>query len=381
MDRRALILGFFIIAVFGGMIRMSDPVNSAFSTFPIDILYVNQELYYKNQTLPNYFKTNAANFTGPTGSQGPRGYNVTQGIQGIQGIQGPRGYDGIQGEIGPQGLQGIQGYNGTQGIQGIRGYNGTQGIQGERGYNGTRGVQGTPGEQGIPGLKGDTGDTGSQGLKGDTGLTGPQGDPGTPGAKGDKGDIGLQGPVGDSSFDVYYYRHYGTTTYESWYTSPRAGTALAGTALAANRMYAMPFITPKAITIDQIGIYVSTLSTTTARLGIYNDGGNCYPGTLLLDAGTVDVTATGAKKIAINQVLGANKLYWLVIVCAATPAIYCIPVAAVINVLGTSSALGTAQNAGLYVSQTYGTLPSSFPASPTMITAAPIPAIFVRLSA
>jgi hypothetical protein len=202
-------------------------------------------------------------------------------------------------------------------------------------------------------------------IKGLAGDTGPKGDTGDPGS---------------SSFDVSYYRHYGTTPYESWYTSPRAGTALAGSALAANRMYAMPFISPKAITIDQIGVYVSTLSTTTARLGIYNDNGNCYPGTLLLDAGTIDVTATGAKKIAINQVLGTNKLYWFVIVCAATPSIYCIPVAAVISILGTSSALGTAQYAGLYVSQTYGALPGTFPASPTMITAAPIPCIWIRLS-
>jgi hypothetical protein len=180
--------------------------------------------------------------------------------------------------------------------------------------------------------------------------------------------------------DVSYFRKYGTTNYEAWFTSPRGGTALSGSALTAARMYAVPFICPKAITLDRIGVYVSTLSTTTARLGIYADNGNCYPGALLLDAGTIDVTATGAKTITISQALSANTLYWLVIICAATPAIYCIPVAGVINVLGTSNALGTAQNAGLYVAQTYGSLPSTFPASPTMIVAAPIPAIFVRLS-
>jgi hypothetical protein len=329
-----MILGIFLTAIFLSSIIGVSALVQHTGYFAIDELYVNQELYYKNQTLPAYIATQA--LQGPLGPMGPQGYN------GTQGIQGPIG------ETGPQGIQGVPG---------------EQGIQGE------------------PGVKGDTGLQGLKGDTGDTGLTGLQGDPGTPGAKGDKGDTGSQGPVGDSSFDDSYYRHYGTTTYEAWYTSPRAGTALAGTALVANRMYAMPFITPKAITIDQIGVYVSTLSTTTARLGIYNDNGNCYPGTLLLDAGTVDVTATGAKKLAINQALGANKLYWLVIVCAATPAIYCIPVAAVINVLGTSNALGTAQNAGLYVSQTYGVLPGTFPGSPTMITAAPIPAIFVRLSA
>lgn len=187
---------------------------------------------------------------------------------------------------------------------------------------------------------------------------------------------------GGATQDFSFYRKYGVTNYESWYTSPKAGTALAGTALVANRIYAMPFICPKAITIDQVGVYVSTLSTTTARLGIYSDNGNCYPGNLLLDAGTIDVTATGAKKIAINQTLAANTLYWLVIVCAATPAIYCIPVAGVINILGHPAALGTAQHAGLYATLTYGVLPATFPtAGLTMITAAPIPAIFVRLSA
>lgn len=182
--------------------------------------------------------------------------------------------------------------------------------------------------------------------------------------------------------DISYYRKVGVTNYEAWFTSPRAGTALAGTALVANRIYAMPFVCPKAITLDRIGVYVSTLSTTTARLGIYADNGNCYPGSLVLDAGTVDVTSTGAKTITINQALSANTLYWLVIVCAATPAIYCIPVAAVINILGHPSALGTAQHAGLYATLTYGALPGTFPTTGlTMITAAPIPCIFVRLSA
>jgi len=169
--------------------------------------------------------------------------------------------------------------------------------------------------------------------------------------------------------------------HEETYRELMSRCANAGAALVAGRMYAMPFISPKAITLDQIGVYVSTLSTTTARLGIYSDGGNCYPGSRLLDAGTIDVTGTGAKKIAISQALEAGKLYWLVIVCAATPAIYCIPVAAVVSILGTSNAIGTAQNAGLYVTQAYGALPATFPSSPTLITAAPIPAIFVRLSA
>jgi len=190
--------------------------------------------------------------------------------------------------------------------------------------------------------------------------------------------------VPEQGVDLSYYRHYGTTQYEAWYTSPKVGTALAGSALTANRLYAMPFVCPKGITIDRIGVYVSTLLAGAARLGIYADAGGantCYPGALLLDAGTIDTGSTGVKSISISQALAANTLYWLVLVANAAPSIYCIPVAGVINMLGHSSALGTAQNAGLYVSFTYAALPATFPSSPTMITVAPIPAIFVRLSA
>ena len=205
---------------------------------------------------------------------------------------------------------------------------------------------------------------------------------GTPSGKYLKDDGTWAAPAGGSSTpDVSYFRKYGTGTYEAWFTSPRTGTALVGTALVGARFYAMPFICPKAITLDRIGVYVSTLSTGNARLGIYSDNGNIYPGARLLDAGEISVISTGAKILTINQALAAGTLYWLVILCAATPAINCFPVAAVINVLGTSNALGATPNCGLYASQAYGALPATFPAFVSMIAAAPIPAIFVRLSA
>jgi hypothetical protein len=52
-----------------------------------------------------------------------------------------------------------------------------------------------------------------------------------------------------------------------------------------------------------------------------------------------------------------------------------------ISVLGTNNTLGTSPNFGLYVAFTYASLPSTFPSTPTMITAVPIPLIYVRLSA
>ena len=290
-----------------------------------------------------------------------------------EGVQGPQGTTGVTGTTGSQGETGIQGSQGVQGVTGITGGQGPTGEIGPTGPIGVTGSQGTTGLTGPTGI-GTTGATGPTGPTGLTGITGPTGPTGV-------GATGPTGPTGPGSTDLSYYRKVGVTNYEAWYTSPRAGKALSGSALTANRIYAMPFICPKAITLDRIGVYVSTLSTTTARLGIYADS-DLYPGSLVLDAGTIDVTSTGAKTITISQALSANTLYWLVIVCAATPAIYCFPVDAVINVLGTSNALGTAQNAGLYATLTYGALPGTFPTTGlTMIMAAPIPCIFVRLSA
>jgi hypothetical protein len=187
-------------------------------------------------------------------------------------------------------------------------------------------------------------------------------------------------PGGGSGADVSYFRKAGTGTYEAWYSSPRSGTALAGAALTINRLYAMPFICPKGITVDRIGVYVSTSGVSAhGTMGIYDDTG-IYPASLVIDAGEIDASSTGAKVVQINQSLVANKLYWLVYLCDVAHSIYCIQPAGIINVLGTSNALGTAINCGLYVSRTYGTLPDTFPGSPTLITASPIPCIFVRLS-
>jgi hypothetical protein len=61
------------------------------------------------------------------------------------------------------------------------------------------------------------------------------------------------------------------------------------------------------------------------RVGIYNDN-NGVPGTLLIDAGTIDWTgspvtpASSAVVKACSQVLQANTLYWIAVGCSITSA-------------------------------------------------------------
>lgn len=179
--------------------------------------------------------------------------------------------------------------------------------------------------------------------------------------------------------DLQFYLRYGTGAPEVWYTAPNTGTALTTGAPSANYLRAIPFITSRSITLDRIAINVTTAATGYTRLGIYADGGNVYPGNLVIDAGQVDTGATGVKSLTINVTLNPG-LYWLVAVSNAAPTIRAFAVGSLIPVLGYGSALGTAASFGYSVSYTYSTLPATFPSGASLITATPIPAIFVRLS-
>jgi len=66
-------------------------------------------------------------------------------------------------------------------------------------------------------------------------------------------------------------------------------------------------------TFTRIYIYVTTAGTGVARLGIYNEADG-KPSSLVLDAGTVDVSTTGSKYIDISQSLTGGKYYYLAVV-------------------------------------------------------------------
>jgi hypothetical protein len=186
---------------------------------------------------------------------------------------------------------------------------------------------------------------------------------------------------GSSTPDRSYFRKVGTTTYEAWYTSPNTGAALTATAVTLGRLYAIPFISSKAGTLDRIAFNVTTLLAGYGRCGIYSDTGALYPGSLLLDGGEISTSTTGVKSTTINQALSAGSMYWFAFLASVAVTIRCFAVASLAPVLGFGNTLSTAPNLGLYAAQAYGALPANFPAVPTMIVAAPIPAIFVRYSA
>jgi hypothetical protein len=96
--------------------------------------------------------------------------------------------------------------------------------------------------------------------------------------------------------NLYYYYPNGPTT-------PVAHTL--------NDLVATPIWLPGGITVDRLGVEVTTaVATAVYRLGIYRDAGG-IPGALLVDGGTVDCSTTGNKTVTISQAINDPGLYWL----------------------------------------------------------------------
>lgn len=146
-----------------------------------------------------------------------------------------------------------------------------------------------------------------------------------------------------------------------YYAGPQITRQAAGdTALGPNAMKFIPFIVDAASeTYDRITINVSTLGGAGAkvRLSLYNDS-NGVPGSLVLDAGEVDVTATGIKEIAISQTLNRG-IYWLATLCNdGTVRIMHNDRPATMEQVG---GLGFYDLHGVSASQTYGAAPNPAP--------------------
>lgn len=160
-----------------------------------------------------------------------------------------------------------------------------------------------------------------------------------------------------------------------YYSEDTTVNLVAGTFLAA------PFSVPRAMTFDRIGIYVATADVSgtpdkTAYLGIYNDGTNLYPGTLVKDAGTVLVNATGIVAATLSPSVSLDKgLYWVALVSNGTPTLRAAYLGA--PLIGLYSTWQIAQGAWK-IASSYGALPATFPASGATHQDAPLIAMRVE---
>lgn len=131
----------------------------------------------------------------------------------------------------------------------------------------------------------------------------------------------------------------------------------------ANYLCTFPLLVARNMTIDRIAVEVTATGTATAiRLGIYNNGVNLIPNTLLLDAGTIDPSTTGVKYVTVNQAL-TKGLYHL---CYLLDGTATLRTASITSPYGLVVNNFAALNESVYVPQAYGALPNPFPAGETI---------------
>jgi len=147
----------------------------------------------------------------------------------------------------------------------------------------------------------------------------------------------------------------------------------------ANKLHAAPLVIPRNIAVDRIAIDVEVAggAGTHARLGIYENGTNVYPGSLLLDAGEVDITSTGIKAITIDQAL-TKGLYWVVFVTDDASMKICgLANHPSVPPLGLQSNAFHVMSGHWRVDFTYGALPDPFTAGGSLNYASPLIAVRV----
>lgn len=145
-----------------------------------------------------------------------------------------------------------------------------------------------------------------------------------------------------------------------YYGTPNPATVTATSAIVANSMTLTPFPVEKDTTIDRIAAEIVTAAAgSTLRLGIYRAGADGFPADLVLDAGTIDGTAVGAKELTVSQVLTAD-LYWLAAVAqGGAPTTRQITGAAGVVGGGSLAGIGSAR-VGVLGSSVTGALPATF---------------------
>lgn len=94
-------------------------------------------------------------------------------------------------------------------------------------------------------------------------------------------------------------------------------------ATVAGTLLTFAVYVPVSLTIDRIGAQVTgAAASSTISLGIYNDDGTGNPGSLLLDAGTIDGNSATAQEITISQALvGGNTYHLAAMAFGGTPTV------------------------------------------------------------
>lgn len=257
---------------------------------------------------------------------------------------------------------------------------------------------------------GDGGSDGAPGGRGPVGVGGGRGAGGAGGGSGGRGVAGVPGPGAPPGAMLAWLWPLllpalrreiglllaggGSVKYEAWFRERGSRYYVAGHPIAAptpasttaDRLYALPFLSAKAGTLDQIGFNLQFgVAGKKVRLGIYTNASDTAPAPadLLVDSGEITTDAAGFKSVGIAQAVAAHTLYWLVFVGDNALNVRHLTMNTAWPILGNDDTLGFV-GCGWYAAYPFAALPAAFPGGGTIIASGVsqlAPAIAVRYSA
>lgn len=114
------------------------------------------------------------------------------------------------------------------------------------------------------------------------------------------------------SIGTHDHTHRAIASGTNWW-SPTASQSGGNSGLANQRLYYVPFVVDRSVTLAGIGAYhsVNAVSGAVLRVGVYDAASNDGPGTLLFEAGsTIDLsTAVAFKSVSVSQAMTPGLYY------------------------------------------------------------------------
>lgn len=164
-----------------------------------------------------------------------------------------------------------------------------------------------------------------------------------------------------------------------YYDNAFQGTASATLAGAANRMDLAPFYTSVPLTIDQIGVAVSTaVAGSQVKVVIYSAGSDGWPDALLYETAALSSAATGYVSEALTFTFDSGTTYWIGVRHSATATLRTINVSSAVN-LGLTSSTATSYASLLRSTVTFASAaPDPYTFAASQLTAATPPSIRMR---
>lgn len=128
--------------------------------------------------------------------------------------------------------------------------------------------------------------------------------------------------------------------------------ALTTQAMITRRLYIIPFVTPRPLTLTKLRISLTAQSAGSASIGIYNNikiaNGNDNPYQLLASVTGLNTgNPTGNKDATIDYTLEPNTLYWFGIMTSAAPTLRAV------NIYSIAASLGRTVGANTGISHLY----------------------------